>query len=377
MKGVARLRLLLSVCLASALVIAVGCGQATETGGGGGEEAGGSGGGVEAAQRINGAGASFPAPIYDRMFQQLAQDEGIQVNYQSIGSSGGREQFIQRNVAFGASDEPMSGEEEQEAGGEPRHIATVGGAVVAAYNLPELGDEPLNLSGEVLADIFLGNITRWNDPAIAELNPDADLPGAEITVVHRSDGSGTTNIFTSYLAAVSEEWKNGPGAGGEIRWPTGVGADGNEGVAGQVQQTPNSIGYVGLEYAEANDIPFASIGDEEGQFIRPSVKSAQAAIEQAASAGEIPDDLKVTISSLAPFEGDAYPITGLTWMLVRQQMDDLAQCKAVAQTAWFVTHDGQRFAEELNYVPIPEDVVSINEETIRGMEAEGENCYEG
>ena len=370
MRGAARSRLLGGTCLLAISLVVAACGQATGGGGGGG-------GGEGTASQINGAGASFPAPIYTRMFQQLAEDGGPQVNYQSIGSSGGREQFIQKTVAFGASDEPMDEEEEQEAGGSPKHIATVGGAVVAAYNLEDLGGTPLNFSGPVLADIFLGNITNWNDPAIAELNPNAELPEADISVVHRSDGSGTTNIFTSYLAAISPEWEGGPGAGGEIDWPTGIGADGNEGVAGQVQQTPNSIGYIGLEYAEENDMPFANIGDQEGEFVQPSVGTAETAIEQAAEAGDIPDDLKVTISSLAPFEGDAYPITGLTWMLVRQQMDDLAQCKAVAETAWYVTHDGQEFAEDLNYVPISDDIVSTNEEVIKSMEAEGESCYEG
>lgn len=373
LKGVAGSRLLAVAGFAGmSLLVAVGCGQATNGDDGGG----GGGGGAQMADRINGAGASFPAPIYEKMFQELAASGGPQVNYQSIGSSGGREQFIQKTVAFGASDAPMDADEEKEAGGNPKHIATVGGAVVAAYNLEELGDTPLNLSGEVLADIFLGNITEWNDPAIAELNPNANLPSSQISVVHRSDGSGTTNIFTNYLAAVSPAWEEGPGAADELNWPTGIGADGNEGVAGQVQQTPNSIGYVGLEYAEANDISSANIGDEEGKFVQPSVGTAQTTIEAAASAGEIPNDLKVTVSSLAPFEGDAYPITGLTWMLVRQDMEDLAECKAVAETAWYVTHDGQEFAEDLNYVEIPSDIGAINEETIKGMEAGGEKCYE-
>jgi phosphate transport system substrate-binding protein len=377
LKGVAGLRWVTVAVLASLSLVVAACGQATGGGGEGGGDGGGNGGGnVEAASQINGAGASFPAPIYEKMFQELAAADGPQVNYQSIGSSGGREQFIQKTVAFGASDEPMDDEEEQQAGGDPKHIATVGGAVVAAYNLEELGDTPLNLSGEVLANIFLGNITNWNDPAIAELNPNATLPDAQISVVHRSDGSGTTNIFTSYLSAISPEWESGPGPGGEIQWPTGIGADGNEGVAGQVQQTQNSIGYVGLEYAAENDIPAANIGDQEGSFVQPSVGSAQTAIEQAGENGDIPDDLKVTVSSLAPFEGDAYPITGLTWMLVRSEMEDLAECKAVAETAWYATHDGQEFAEDLNYVEIPDDIVSINEETIKGMQAGGESCYE-
>src|SRR5215212_5189783 len=261
--------------LALSLVVFAACG------GGGGQGSGG------------GQAASFPAPIYNAMFQRFAQDSGIQVNYQSIGSSGGREQFVQKTVDFGASDEPMKEEQEQEAGGNQLHSATVGGAVVAAYNLE--GVNQLNLTGDVLSDIFLGNITNWSDPAIARLNPNANLPDTEIAVVHRSDGSGTTNIFTNYLAAVSPEWKNGPGAGGEIDWPTGIGAKGNEGVAGQITQSPGSIGYVGLEYAIANNIPYASIG-EEGTFVEPSVESARAAIE----AANIPDDLKLTISSTNP-----------------------------------------------------------------------------
>jgi phosphate transport system substrate-binding protein len=361
---VARSKLLAGVFLLMLALVLAACGG----GGGGGEAAS-----AEPAQSINGAGASFPAPIYSEMFQRLAEDQNIQVNYQSIGSSGGQEQFIQETVAFGASDEPMDEEEEQQAGGNPMHIATVGGAVAAAYNLE--GVDQLNLTGEVLSDIYLGNITTWNDPAIAELNPDVQLPSEQIAVVHRSDGSGTTNIFTSYLAAINPAWESGPGAGGEINWPTGIGADGNEGVAGQISQTPNSIGYVNLEYALANEIPFASIGEAGGgaNFVEPSTETARNAI----AAADIPDDLKVTVSSTAPQGEDVYPITGLTWLLVRQQQDDLAQCRSVAETAWFVTHEGQELAPEQNYVQIPENVVSIDEEFIRSMEAEGQPCYEG
>lgn len=368
MKRAAWLKLAGAVTALSLLV--AGCGTVGGSGGGGGN--GSDGGGAQAAQSINGAGASFPAPVYQAMFQQFNQDTGIQVNYQSIGSSGGREQFIQKTVDFGASDEPMSDEEIQQAGGNPLHIATVGGAVVPAFNLE--GVDSLNFTGQVLADIFLGKITTWNDPAIARLNPDANLPNTEITVVHRSDGSGTTNIFTSYLAAVSPEWKQGPGAGGEIKWPTGVGGDGNEGVAGQIKQNPNSIGYVGLEYAVANDIPYGSVG-EEGNFVKPSVESARAAIK--AAGDRIPEDLRFTISSAAPSGEGVYPITGLTWLLVRQQMDDLSKCKAVAEAAWYVTHDGQKLAPEQNYVPIPDNIVSKDEQFIKSMEAGGQKCYEG
>ena len=375
MSGVARWKPLVAALVLSFAV--VGCGGTVGGGeepqsGGGSKGNGGSGGGGEAAQSINGAGASFPAPVYSAMFQRLAGDGGPQVNYQSIGSSGGREQFIQKTVAFGASDAPMEAEEEQQAGGDPQHIATVGGAVVAAYNLE--GVEGLNLTGKVLSDIFLGNIKTWDDPAIAELNPDAQLPAEPIAVVHRSDGSGTTSIFTNYLAAVSPDWKGGPGAGSEIEWPVGIGGDGNEGVAGQIAQTPNSIGYVGLEYAIENDISYANIGEQPGgEFVEPSVESARAAIENT----EIPDDLKITVSETAPQGQGVYPITGLTWMLVRSEMEDLAECKAVAETAWFVTHEGQELAPEQNYVQIPENVVKLDEEKIKGMKAGGEACYTG
>lgn len=331
----------------------------------------GGGGNAEMAQSINGAGASFPAPVYNKMFQELASNDGPQVNYQSVGSGAGIENFTNKSVAFGASDAPMSEEEMQAAGGNPAHIATVGGPVVAAYNVQ--GVDSLNLTGQVLADIFLGNITNWSDPAIAQLNPDANLPDAEITVVHRSDSSGTSNIFTSYLAAVSPEWKSGPGAGKSLDWPVGIGAKGNEGVAGQVQRTDNAIGYVGYEYAASTDIPAAAIGTQETGFTEPTVDSAKKAIAQA----EIPDDLRVTISETNPQGEGVYPITGLTWLLVRQQQDDLAECKAVAQTAWYATHEGQQFAPDLNYAQIPDKVVSQDEQFIKNMEANGTKCYEG
>jgi phosphate transport system substrate-binding protein len=371
LKSVARWKLV-SVGVALA-VAAAGCGSAGGSQGG----SGGGGGGDQAAQNINGAGSSFVAPFLSKVSQQFAKDKGIQVNYQSIGSSGGREQFIQKSVSFGASDAPMDAEEEKQAGGSPKHIAVIGGAVVAAYNLKDIGDTPLNLTGPVLADIFLGKIKTWSDPAIAELNPNANLPDAQIQVVHRSDGSGTTNIFTNYLSAISPAWKNGPGPSDELDWPVGIGADGNEGVAGQVQQSPNSIGYVGLEYAAENDIKYANIGEKPGKYVQPSVGSAQAAIEQAGENGDIPGNLKVTISSLAPFKGDAYPITGLTWMLVRQQMDDPAECKAVAETAWYFTHDGQALAKDLNYVELSDSLVATDEKFIKGMKAGGQKCYTG
>lgn len=326
----------------------------------------------ETAGSITGAGATFPAPIYNLMFQTLAGNGGPQVNYQSIGSGGGIEQYTANTVDFGASDAPMSEEQMDEIDVPTLHIATVGGAVVPAFNLD--GVDELNLTGPVLADIFLGNITSWDDPAIADLNPDADLPGEDINVVHRSDGSGTTNIFVSYLAAVNEQWAEEVGTGTEVAWPTGSGGQGNEGVTAQIQQTPDSIGYVELAYASENDIPHAAIGAAaDGPFVQASLETASNGIGTA----EIPDDLRVTISATAPSGDGVYPIVGLTWLLVREEMDDLPVCKAVAEAAWFATHEGQELAPELQYVPIAGGVVEQDEEFIRSMTAEGEPCYGG
>ena len=368
MRGMGRLKVL-GAGAALAFVVLGGAACGNQAGSDSGDSGGG--GNAEMAQSINGAGASFPAPVYNKMFQELAGSGGPQVNYQSVGSGAGIENFTNKSVAFGASDAPMSEEEMQAAGGNPMHIATVGGPVVAAYNIQ--GVDKLNLTGPVLADIFLGNITTWDDPAIAGLNPDASLPGGDITVVHRSDSSGTSSIYTSYLAAVSDEWKNGPGAGKSLDWPVGIGAKGNEGVAGQIGRTDNSIGYVGYEYAASTDLTTAAIGTQDTGFTEPSVDSAKAAISNA----EIPDDLRVTISETNPQGEGVYPITGLTWLLVRQQQEDLAQCKAVAKTAWYATHEGQESAPDLNYAQIPDKVVGKNEQFIKSMEANGTKCYEG
>lgn len=339
--------------------------------GGGGSQGGGQGGGGQASSSLNGAGATFPAPIYQQMFQQLAQDSGTQVNYQAIGSGGGIEQFTNKTVDFGASDAPMKDEQMQAAGGDPQHIATVGGAVVATYNVQGV-ESGLKLKGQTLADIFQGKITKWNDPAIAQDNPGVNLPDADIAVVHRSDGSGTTNIFSSYLSAVSPDWKNQVGAGTELSWPVGIGAKGNDGVAGEVTRTPNTIGYVELAYATENKLPYASIQDANGEFIEPSLDSARVAIENA----NIPDDLRVTISSANPSGNNVYPITGLSWLLLRQQQDDLSKCQALAQMAWYVTHKGQDLAPGLNYVQLPDNVVKLDEQKIKNLQAGGQNCYQ-
>lgn len=327
---------------------------------------------VEAADSITGAGASFPAPLYNLIFQQLAQERGLEVNYQSIGSSGGIEQFSNGTVDFGSTDAPMSDEAMAALDSETLHIATVGGSVVAAYNVD--GVDQLNVTGEVLAEIFLGNITSWDDPALVELNPDVELPSENIQVVHRSDGSGTTNIFVNYLAAVSPVWEEEVGVGTEVAWPVGSGGQGNEGVTAQVQQSPNSIGYIELAYATENDIPFASLGETaEGPFVTPSLETASNAIGTA----EVPDDLRVMISGTNPIGEDSYPIVGLTWLLVSQEMEDLSVCMAVADAVWYVTHEGQELAPQLQYVPIAGGVVERVEGFIQSMTAEGQSCYTG
>lgn len=389
--GSARLRLLLLVGLVSLLTVALaacnGGGGAEDTGSGseetgsGGEDTGG-GGDVEAATSLNGAGASFPDPVYQQMFQAYNEETGVQVEYDPIGSGGGREEFINQTVDFAGSDAPMDEEEQEAAGGSPLHVPTVGGAVVLAYNVPDLeGQPPLNLTGELIADMFLGEVTTWNDPAIQELNPDVQLPDAEITIAHRSDGSGTTEIFTTYLTAISQAWADGPGASDEIDWPTGVGGEGNDGVTAQIANTQNSIGYIGLEYAEGaegEELPYANVANTaDAGFVTPSTDTASNAID--AVVDQMPDTLDLVLTEVTPeAEGeDIYPITSITWLLVRSEMDDLATCKGVAELANYMITDGQEFAPEQNYVPLPDSLAEASQGQIEKMKAEGEQCYTG
>jgi phosphate transport system substrate-binding protein len=348
-------------------LLVVGCATTNSSGG-----SGGGGGSNVMASSITGAGATFPQPVYEKIFQQLQQSDNIQVNYQPVGSSSGIEQFTQGTVDFGASDAPMTDSQIKAVNGNVLHVATFGGAAVAAYNIKGVKD--LNLTGTVLADIFLGKIKKWNDPAITELNPGVNLPDASIVTVHRSDGSGTTNMFTGYLNAISPAWRSQIGYSTEVNWPGGIGGDGNDGIAGQIKQNPNSIGYVGLEYAKGQGITYANLGQTSGgPFIKASVGTAKAALQQ----GKIPSDLRVTVSTQAPFSGNAYPAVNYTFLLVQKKMDDLATCKAVAQTAWYITHQGQKLGPGLNYVTLPQSVVSRDEQEIKSMTAEGQKCYSG
>jgi phosphate transport system substrate-binding protein len=314
------------------------------------------GGGLFAAQTnaqmlINGAGATFPYPIYSKWFDEYAKvDPSVRFNYQSIGSGGGQKQIIARTVDFGASDGPMSDDNLAKAPGKILHVPSVAGAVVITYNLPD--NPKLKLDSDTLVNIYLGNITKWNDPKIAALNPDVKLPAVDIIVVHRSDGSGTSFIFTDYLSSVNRAWADTVGKGTSVKWPAGigVGAKGNEGVAGQVKQLPGAIGYVELIYANQNKLPFADLKNAAGNFITPSIESVTAALATA----KIPDDFRFSMVN-APGE-QAYPISGATWLLVYQHQKDAAKGKKMVEFLNWALTKGETVAPSLDYAPLPENV---------------------
>ena len=329
----------------SALALAACAGDKGKTGDSAGAAAGG--GSVD----LNGAGATFPQPIYNKWFSDYAAKTGVKINYQPIGSGGGIRQLSEQTVDFGASDSPMKDEEIANAKGGPvMHIPTVLGAVVLGYNLHEL-TAPLKLDGPTIADIFLGKITKWNDPRIATLNAGAKLPAADILVVHRSDGSGTTFIFSDYLAAVSPTWAKAPGKGKELQWPAGIGAKGNDGVAGQVKQTPNAIGYMELAYAKQNNIKYASVKNTAGQFVEPSVQSTTAAAEGALAQLPPTTDYRVSIVN-APGAG-SYPISSFTWLLVYRNPADAAKAKKLNDFLRWALTEGEASAGTLDYAPLP------------------------
>ena len=304
---------------------------------------------VSAQMTINGAGATFPYPIYSKWFDEYARiDPSVRFNYQSIGSGGGQKQILAQTVDFGASDGPMSDENLAKAPGKLLHIPTVAGAVVITYNLP--GSPTLKLDGETIADIFHGKIKKWNDPKIAALNSGTSLPDQEIVVVHRSDGSGTTYIFTDYLSKVSSEWKSKVGNNTSVNWPTGLGGKGNEGVAGQVKQTPGSLGYVELIYAIQNKMPYATVKNSAGEFVKPTLDSVTAALTTA----NIPDDFRFSMTN-APGR-DAYPIAGATWLLVYEQQTDAAKGKKLVEFLKWADTKGEQMARDLDYAPLPDNL---------------------
>ncbi len=302
---------------------------------------------ASAQMMINGAGATFPYPIYSKWFDEYAKvDPSVRFNYQSIGSGGGQKQILAQTVDFGASDGPMSDENLGKAPGKILHIPTVAGAVVLTYNLA--GNPALKLDGDTVAGIFLGQIKKWNDPKLTALNSGAKLPDQEIVVVHRSDGSGTTFIFTDYLSKVSGEWKEKVGNNTSVNWPAGIGGKGNEGVSGQVKQTPGAIGYVELIYATQNKMPYAEVKNTAGEFVKPSLESITAAL----STGDIPEDFRFSITN-APGK-DAYPICGATWLLVYEQQKDAAKGKKLVEFLKWAAKDGEKMAKDLQYAPLPD-----------------------
>jgi len=317
--------------------------------------------------RIQGAGATFPNPLYQKWFSEYNKvNPGVKFDYQSIGSGGGIKQISSRTVDFGGSDAPMKDDELKAAPGELLHIPTVLGAVVVTYNLPSVKTE-LHLTPEAIAGAFLGKITKWNDPLIASSNPGVSLPEATITVVHRSDGSGTSFVFTDYLSKVSPEWKEKVGTGAAVQWPAGGGEKGNEGVTGRVKQTPNSIGYTELIYAEENKLPVASIKNSAGQFVRPSLDSTTAAASGVA--GQIPDDLRVSITNSPG--ATAYPISSFTYLLVYKEQQDQAKGKALVDFLWWAIHDGEQMAKDKLYAPLPDEVVKKAETKIKLITFQG------
>jgi phosphate transport system substrate-binding protein len=323
--------------------------------------------GFSQSVELVGAGATFPAPIYTKLFDQYAKEFGVKVNYQAIGSGGGQSQLKNKTVDFGATDVIMA---EKDLAGAPApivHIPTVAGAVVITYNLP--GGPELKLTGDVVADVFLGKIKRWNDSRIADLNPSVKLPGTAITVVHRSDGSGTTGVFSDYLSKISDEWKQKVGSGTALSWPAGVGAKGNPGVAGLVKQLPGGFGYVELIYALQNSMPFAQIKNKSGSWIKASLASTTAAANVA-----VPDDVtKISLTNTdAP---DGYPISTFTWLILYkdQGYDNRDQAKVEAMLKMFswIIHDGQKYAEPLSYATLPKAVVAKADAIIKSVTYNG------
>jgi phosphate transport system substrate-binding protein len=315
------------------------------------------------AQKINGAGATFPYPIYSKWFSEYsAAHQGVQINYQSIGSGGGIRQVTSGTVDFGASDNPMTDEQLSQSKVKVLHIPTVIGAVVPIYNLPGVG-QGLKFAPDVLADIYLGKISNWSDTRIAKDNPGVKLPNQEIFVVHRSDGSGTTYIFTDYLSKVSNDWKGGPGKGGAVNWPKGIGGKGNEAIAGMVRQMPGAVGYVELIYALQNKIPFGSIRNASGNWV---VGSIEGVTEAAASLKSMPADYRVSITN-APGK-NSYPISSFTWLLVPVKAQDAAKGKVIKDFLEWVLDHGQSEAAGLYYAPLPKTVADKVRGTVSSLQ---------
>src|SRR5918993_2626828 len=345
---------------------------------------------------INGAGATFPFPLIDTWrVEYQSVNPSVNINYQSIGSGGGVRQFTERTVDFGASDAPLTQEEMQGLPSTPVHIPETIGSVVAAYNIPGV-DKGLKLTGPVLADIFAGKIARWDDPRIVELNAGIALPSADIITVHRSDGSGTTFIWTSYLSQVSPEWNQTVGAGKSVQWTVGLGAQGNEGISNTVLSTPNSVGYVELTYALTTDMDYASLMNSAGNFVEPTVASTQAAVQAAimnrtsttnngtatAAAVGLPsgDQSWTHVTLLDPPGADSYPIASFSYLLLYKELstniDSIEKARALTEFINWAITDGQQFASPLHYVPLPDSIVQHNQQTLRSLTFNGQPVFQ-
>ena len=314
---------------------------------------------------VNGAGATFPYPLYSKWFNEYVKiDPAVRFNYQSIGSGGGIRQITERTVDFGASDAPLTDAQLKKAPG-LIHIPTVLGAVVATYNLP--GNPTIRFTPDIMARIFLGKITKWNDAALAEANPGATLPNQPIVAVHRSDGSGTTSIWVDYLSKVSKELEQKVGRGTSVNWPVGLGGKGNEGVAGQVKNMPGGLGYVELAYAIKNNLPAAAIQNRAGQFIEPTLESTSAAA--VAATKNMPPDFRVSLTDQSA-EG-TYPVVGFTYLLIYKEQRDEAKGRALVKFLGWAIRDGQKYGPDLLYAPLPAAVVTLVETKIREITYNG------
>jgi phosphate transport system substrate-binding protein len=315
-----------------------------------------------AGTSLTGAGATFPYPLYSKWFDVYQKEHGVAISYQSIGSGGGIQQLKSGTVDFGASDAPLSDQEMKEMPAAVVHVPMVAGAVAIAYNLPGV-QKGLRLSGDVLADIFLGSIRQWNDKRIVSLNPRAKLPNLPIAVAHRSDGSGTSYIFTGYLSAVSETWHTKVGTGKSVNWPVGIGGKGNDGVAGVIKQTPGGLGYVELAYALQNKLPYAYMRNRADQFVEPTIATTTAAA--AGSVKAMQKDVRVSIVN-APGKS-AYPIAGFTYILVYQKQTDAAKGRALADFLQWAATEGQKYAAPLEYAPLPREIVTLDGAKIKSL----------
>jgi phosphate transport system substrate-binding protein len=344
------------IAIAAVCSVLAGCGESTAPSG----ESADSGGQV----LINGAGATFPYPVYSKWFSEYRRKHpSIQINYQSIGSGGGIRQVLEGTVDFGATDQPMTEEQQQQAKVKILHFPTVLGAVVPAYNIPGV-DQELSFTPEALAGIFLGQIKKWDHPELAKSNPGVKLPATDVVVVHRSDGSGTTFVWTDYLSKISPEWKSKVGASTSVSWPVGLGGKGNEGVTGLIKQTPSSIGYVELIYAVQNKITYGKVRNSEGNFVKPHLTTVTAAA--AGAAKQMPEDFRVSITN-AP-GAEAYPISSFTWLLIPSQIADARKKQVLTDFLQWMLTEGQTLAEELSYAKLPPEVIEMEKKAIGAIQ---------